>query len=301
MVQNKKKMVGAAVLFSALALTSCGNDAEDVQAPETASSSVATAPTAETPAGGENLPGAMVGNTQRTWPDPAGMFDDSAHANPGTWSVDFFHQRPVWTPINHDGDLPARDSLVEGGFDSCGTGEVTLTGKTTQQYVNARYLVVNDQAGPSRLDNGVPAGFAHSPQGAVVVALNALAYGMGGQGDGVGEEVDRAWWSTHKTLQEDREFRGLNKPDYNHTDVRAMLSPGPGYYHVRECSESVVVVEVGDDFTKIGGDASSTTIPVFWRDGDWVPDLSGQAGVTFDKGGTFDPESPAPLKKVNYQ
>ncbi|WP_115686501.1 hypothetical protein [Corynebacterium senegalense] len=299
MMTVRKKMVsGAAVLVPALVLAACGDSSEDNPAPAPSSEQNSSAAQSSS---GENLPGAMVGNNQRTWPDPSGMFDDSAHATPGAWSVDHFHQRPVWTPVNHDGDLPARDSLIEGGFDSCGNGEVALTGKTTQQYVNARYLVVNDQAGPSRLDNGVPAGFAHSPQGAILLALNAWSYGLAGQGDGVGEEIDREWWSTYRTLQEDRDFRGLNRPDYDHTDERAETLPGASYYHVKECSENVVVVEVGDDFTKAGEGTLATTIPVYWRDGDWVPDLSGQAGAVFDKAGTFDPASPAPLKEVKYQ
>ena len=133
-----------------------------------------------------------------------------------------------------------------------------------------------------------------------MLAINAAGYGIGGQGDGVGEEIDAAWWSTYETLQEDREFRGLNKPDYDHTRHRPQSMPAPGFYDVVSCSENVVVVEVGLDFTAAGQPAMKTTIPVYWRDGDWVPDLSGQAGVTFDKGGTFDPDNPGPLKKVQY-
>ena len=66
---------------------------------------------------GENYPGAMLGNTQRTWPDPLrGFYDDTPHATPGTYSVDWVWQRPVWTPVNHDGDFPSDTSA--GGVGS---------------------------------------------------------------------------------------------------------------------------------------------------------------------------------------
>jgi len=296
----RKIGLGASIAAAALIITACGNDPEVAETPgqdTTVSSPAPATPGAET----DNVPGAMVGNDQRTWPDPDGMFDDSAHAEPGTWSVDFAHQRPVWTPKNHDGDLPSKGDLVDGGFEKCSSGDVTLEGTTQQQYVNARYLAVNDEAGPSRMEDGVPAGFAHSPQGAIMVAINSMGYGVGGQGDGIGEEIDAAWWSTYDTLQEDREFRGLNKEDYDHTKHRAQTLPAVGYYNVQQCSENVVVVEIGHDFTQSGDEAMKVTIPIYWRNGDWVPDLSGQAGVTFDKTDTFDPADPSPLKEVIYK
>lgn len=292
--------VVAAVLFAIVAVVAVTRSDDGRDTNQVVTSSMAP-PSDAAASSGTNYPGAMVGNTQRTWPDPDGQIDDSVHATPGTWSVDLLFQRPVWTPINHDGDLPKESALVNGGFEQCSAGQAVLSGDTTQQYVNARYLIVNSEAGPTRMIDGVPAGFAHSPQGAITFALNLMSYGIAGQGDGIGEEIDTAWWSTYETLQKDREFRGLNKPDYDHTKNRAELVPGPGFYAVTQCTENVVVVEIGLDYTDVGSDALKTTIPLFWRDGDWIPDLTGQAGVTFDRGGTFDPASPGELKEVNYQ
>lgn len=297
---NWKKALVVGAVIPTMVFSGCGTNTQEPESSQQADTS--TAPPSESVENSrDNHPGAMVGNEQRTWPDPDGMFDDSAHAEPGTWSVDFYHQRPVWTPDNHDGDLPEAETLVDGGFEQCQSSDVLLAGVTTQQYVNARYLAVNDQAGPSRMEDGVPAGFAHSPQGAVMLAINAMAYGIAGLGDGVGEEIDAAWWSTYQTLLDDREFRGLNDPDYDHSRLRPQTLPAVGYYNVTQCSEDVVVVEVGHDFTKSGDEAIKATIPVYWRDGNWIPDLSGQAGVLFDKGESFDPGNPAPLKEVQYQ
>lgn len=291
---SRKTLITSAVLTAFVALAACGSDEER---PSSTSEQTTSASPQQS---GENVPGAMVGNTQRTWPDPAKRFDDSSHATPGVWSVDYLHSRPVWTPVNHDGDLPGEKDLSEGGFDKCQSNaeSIVLSGKTTQQYVNGRYLAVNDKAGPSRLVNGVPAGFAHSPQGAIMLAINALGYGLGGQGDGVGEEIDKAWWSGYESLQKDREFEGLNKPDFDHSKRRARMVPPAGFYNVKQCSENVVVVSLGTDFKK--GGATGATIPLYWRNNDWVPDLSGSAGKTFDQDEKFDPKNPAPLKKVEF-
>lgn len=296
-----KKTLISVLATTTVVCTACSHDNSTDSVPADQTVPAVTTAAAASGASGENLPGAMVGNTQRSWPDDVHFFDDSVHATPGTWSVDYLYQRPVWTPVNHDGDYPKYEDLTQGGFENCSGSTAVLTGKTTQQYINARYLAVNDQAGPTRLDNGVPAGFAHSPQGAIMLAINALSYGGPAQGDGVGEEIDKAWWSTYRTAQEERESKGLNKPTYDHTQDRAQAVPPPGFYHVTQCSENVVVVELGDDFSSGNIDSKVTTIPVYWRNGDWVPDLSGAAGDRADNQGTFDPTNPAPLHEVRYQ
>jgi len=283
----------ATALTAALTLAGCGKD-EEPQAQDAPNTDVSSTANGEEK---ELTPGARIGVDQRTWPDPYGVYDDSAHAVPGEWSVDNLYQRPVWTPVDFEGDLPPKRDLVEGGFEQCDAGDVALGGETQQQYVYGRYLAVNDQAGPSRLENGVPAGFAHSPQGAVLFALNALAYGFPNAGDEVGDAVDTKWWSTYEPLQEEK----AGYTDYDRSQIRAKMVPPPSFYNVAECSESVVVVEVGMDFTLSGDGTVSTTLPLYWRNGEWVPDLTGAAGKRFDKGGTFDPENPAPLKAVRYE
>lgn len=250
---------------------------DDPVAQQPAESST-TAPT--TPE--KNFPGAMVGNKQRTWPDPEQRFDDSPHAKPGTYSADWMKQQPVWTPRNHDGDLPKKDSLKEG-MNKCSKGEVNLEGKTQQQYVNARYLVVNDQAGPSRLDKGVPRGYAHSPQGAGVAAMNLFSYGIYAQGDGIGEQIDKELWSTSKKAQEDRKFFRLDSFDEEaRQESRAQLQAGADSFNIKTCSPDLVVVEVAFKTPEISGSVQKPEdnvfrVPMFWRDGDWKPDFSGSA------------------------
>ena len=235
---------------------------------------------------------------QRTWPDPAGLYDDSAHAVPGQWSVDYLYQRPVWTPHNFEGDLPNTRDLVDGGFDACKTGEVTLDGETHQQYVYGRYLPVNSQSGPSRMENGVPAGYAHSPQGAVLFALALMSYGKPDAGDEVGFAIDDAWWSTYQPLQDEQSGYASRE---GLPSARAVMLPPPSFYRVVDCSESVVVVEVGIDFSASGDGAFATALPLYWRDGDWELDLTGPAGKRFDSPGSFNPENAEPLKAVRYE
>ena len=223
---------------------------------------------------GENYPGAMLGNTQRTWPDPAGLFDDSRHATPGTYSVDPFFQRPVWTPINHDGDFPS--STSDGGWDQCkDPGAISLAGKTQQQYVNARYLIVNDQAGPTRLERGVPRGYAHSPQGAVVAAMNLGAYGVMRQGDEVGEEIDKELWQSLASYQEAHARRKVEWTKERMQESRAGVVPAITHYRIQTCSEQAMVVDVSVFFPKLKDQQEAIRMPLFWRDGDWQPDFTG--------------------------
>lgn len=255
--------------------------------------------TQQAPPSGENYPGAMVGNTQRTWPDS--KFDDSPHATPGTYSADWMKQRPVWTPRNHDGDLPKKESLKQG-MDRCDKGEISLEGKTQQQYVNARYLVVNDQAGPSRLDKGVPRGYAHSPQGAVVAAMNLFGYGIYAQGDGVGEEIDKELWGTSQKVQEERKFLRLDSFDEEaRQESRALLQAGADSFNIKTCSPDLVVVEVAFKTPELPGEVRGPEdmvgrVPMFWRDGDWQPDFSGSA----DKQMTVHGADLATFTEVKY-
>ena len=305
MTKVNRNLVITVVVLAVVALVAAGviifrgqNKGDDPVAQQPTESSTAPTPEKE-----KNLPGAMVGNKQRTWPDPRHRFDDSAHAQPGTYSADWMKQQPVWTPRNHDGDLPKKDSLKEG-MEKCSKGEVNLAGKTQQQYVNARYLVVNDQAGPSRLEKGVPRGYARSPQGAVVAAMNLFGYGQFAQGDEVGQEVDRALWKSSASAQQERQFQKLDsQSQWGLENSRALLYPGADRYTVKTCSSDLVVVEVGftePEQTKANPDSEGDLayrVPMFWRNGDWQPDFSGSA----DKLMNVDKPDLSSFKKVVYQ
>lgn len=267
------------------------DQAEDTtQTPHTSESAEAEADS------GENLPGAAVGNTQRTWPGFSEMDDDSAHAKPGTHSVSSVLQRPVWTPKNHDGDFPSRDSLVES-MDACKDPEaIELTGKTQQQYVNARYLAVNSEAGPTKSVRGVPRGYAHSPQGAVMSAMNAFTYGQPGAGDEIGFEAENQLWSSSKDAMEVQDRRAK---DFDNETARAELWEPPSGFRIKSCGDDVVVVEVvvGDRGLEDQVDSVVMRLPMVWKDGDWVPDMSGSA----EKQMIQPSETVENFTKVRYQ
>ena len=260
-----------------VALVVRGGD-EDTQ--DTAQEPPATGSTTEQPPSpeddeGENLPGAAVGNKQRTWPFFEDM-DDSAHATPGKTSASWMHQRPVWTPINHDGDFPKKSDLKNSMAQCDKPDSITLDGKTQQQYVNARYLVVNDQAGPTKSVRGVPRGYAHTPQGAIVSAINTVTYGFPDAGDEVGYEAEKQLWATSKSAKEMQDER---REPFNNERARAELTEPADGFKVRTCSDDLVVVEVvmaGID--NQAGEAPETVVarvPMAWSDGDWIPDFSG--------------------------
>lgn len=154
---------------------------------------------------------------------------------------------------------------------------ITLDGKTQQQYVNARYLVVNDEAGPTKSVRGVPRGYAHSPQGAVVSAINTMAYGAPSMGDEVGYEAEKQLWATSKDVQKD--MRDRRQPFDNKINRAELWEPADGF-KVRTCSDNLVVVKIvteGIDDLPNGDSVENTVlrVPMAWREGDWVPDFSG--------------------------
>lgn len=208
--------------------------------------------------------GARHDTDRRTWPEVWGtLIDDSQYATPGKYSVDFLYSRPVFTPFNHDGDLPPAKDMVTAP-DACSPEPVTLTGKTQQQYVNARFLTVNSVAGPTTMIDDVPGGYAHSPQGAIVAALNQMSYGRHHVGDEVGDAIDKKLWSTSNEVQNDPHF-AVGGP-----------MPGPWGYKILTCSPNIMIVDVG--FKTLDPERIpdfATRVTLVWQDNDWAPDFSG--------------------------
>lgn len=292
----------AVAVIVALVVRGGDEDTQDTaQEPPAAESTTEQAPSQEADEG-ENLPGAAVGNKQRTWPSFGDKYDDSAHATPGQTSASWWKQRPVWTPNNHDGDFPKKADLKESMKQCDKPDSITLDGKTQQQYVNARYLVVNDQAGPTKSVRGVPRGYARSPQGAIVSAINTVGYGMfsmKGVADEIGYEAEKQLWSSSKGVMEEQ---GKRKKAFDNKNSRAeLLEPADGFI-VRTCSEDLVVVElILDGFEEATGgrseDMTVLRVPMAWRDGDWIPDLSGTGESQFFQ----DTPSKVDFTQVDYR
>ncbi|AKK10558.1 hypothetical protein [Corynebacterium uterequi] len=154
-------------------------------------------------------------------------------------------------------------------------------GTTQLQYVKARYLSVNSEAGPSSMKRAVPRGYAHSPQGAIMAAINQMTYAMYAQGDEVGEEIDKTLWANVPMAQEDREFLGLNERGAVDT-ARAQTLPGASGYRVVSCAKDLVVVELAFSYDPSGMAAPIDVfrLPMVWRKGDWWADLAGANSET---------------------
>ena len=246
----------------------------------------------QTPPTDEERPyGAMVDDDRRTWPNPYLDIDDSQHATVGQYSQEMFGVRPVWTPNNPLGDLPKKDQLVNEMGD-CSNEGFNLPGKTQIQYVKARYLVVNDVAGPTSMKDAVPTGYAHSLAGAVIAAANQMGYGIPGERDEVGLNVMKQLWATSKEAQRD-EPKNVSKEEQEIS--RPNLVPAVSKFKVISCSENAVVVNVAISPER---DAMVFQVPLFWRDGDWKPDFSGTA-----EDRVFQPVPPTfdEYQDVNYQ
>ncbi|MEH0146240.1 hypothetical protein V6D40_00970 [Corynebacterium sp. Q4381] len=237
--------------------------------------------------------GALVGNRQRSWP---GGVDDSVHAKPGEYAPDVFLGRPAWTPIEHDGDLPDASALRPG---SCGDFD-GLKGTTQQQYVNARYMVVNDQAGPTKTVRAIPRGYAHSPAGAVLAAINTATFHPN-SGDEVAAESYEQLSKTSALAATLRDEGGFNDPA-GYPSHRFLTMPAPVAYRVVECDTDYVVVEVAVFFSADQLDKDEDLlvgrVPVRWSDGDWVGDFSGAANDEIYQHGRRDIEGFSDLDYV---
>lgn len=265
-------VVIVAIITATLSLNGKGNDETTSPSGETASS-----PSQEqsVPSNGENTPGARIGNTQRSWPETSGKVNDSAHEEVGKYSVDPLG-RPVWTPIEHDGDLPTSDQLEKSTAPAaCETKTPALEGKTQIQYANARYLVVNEKYGPSKVDRGVPQGYSRNQMGAVIAAMNQMVYGIYAQGDEIGYELDKELWSTSETAQDEREFLNLDEHAPRST-ARAQMIPAVSGFRIVRCSDSVVTVEIAIESAE-SEPIVVTRMPMVWKDGDWEADFRGAA------------------------
>lgn len=248
-----------------------GEDRETTTEPSTTVSERVEAPMNE---------GAVVGNNQRSWPDKSGLFDDGAHATPGEYAPDMFFSRPVWTPMNHDGDFPSGTDLKERGCE----GTNGLHGRTQQQYVNARYMVVNTEAGPTRVERAIPRGYAHSPQGAAVAAMNALSFLPDGHDEVAKESFDQLW-SSSEGARQSREFLGQGDPKH-FANSRYRTVPVASGYGIVTCTKDLVVVDVAVPTIPENGAEEQYVVarlPMKWRDGDWTPDLSGHADGQIDQ------------------
>src|SRR5699024_9117425 len=143
-----------------------------------------------------------------------------------------------------------------------------------------------------------PRGYAHTPQGAIVSAINTVTYGLPDVGDEVGYEAEKQLWATSKDVQ--KGMRDRREP-FNNERARAELTEPADGFKVRTCSDDLVVVEVvmaGID--NQAGEAPETAVarvPMVWTDGDWLPDFSGTGEDQF-----LQPPRPlSEFTKVDYR
>lgn len=218
-------------------------------------------------------PGAAIDGNQRSWPDVIDGDIDSQFATPGQYATEPLYARRVFTPRDPLGDLPAADALVESA-DSCDNTD--LAGTTQLQYVKARFLVVNSEAGPSRMERAVPRGYAHSPQGAIVAAINQMGYGLPAQGDEVGEEIDKELWADSAQVAQERADKNLDTQGASRL-ARADTMPGATGYKVISCGSDLMVVDVvyGEPADGRPETAMSARMSLRWSNDDWVVDLAG--------------------------
>ena len=281
---NRNLIIGAVVAVVVIiglvvGLTMSGGDqTNENSAPET--DTTATNPPSESGSEGEGakydeiMPGAYLGNDQRHWPRENPYFiDDAEWGDPGSYHTDFFG-RPLWVPRNHNGDLPEK-SQKKDAPGQC--NDVELKGKTQQQYVNGRFMAVNEFAGPFAFDysGAFPEQYAHSPAGAIIAAFNAWSYGWENSDDVGVISAYHLWDSPAMDELAKKEFD-------NYADIQTHEVP-VGYKLV-SCSEDIVVVELQTNSFEGERDTTGTVrLPMVWKKNMWVATLSASDEKTYVK------------------
>ena len=238
----------------------------------------------------QDTPGATLGNKQRHWPRSWIDIDDSGWGTPGQYATDYLG-RPLWIPVNHDGDYPS----VEKKKDRPGQcDDIKLEGTTQQQYANGRFLAVNEFAGPFEANKfSIPTNYAHSPEGAIMAAINAISFGNGNNDDVGVVAADQLWDSEEM----DRIVaQAAADGSDNFADI-ATNEASPSY-SVLSCTHDVVTVELTAPRVNKGAPTGIWQLPMIWRNGTWVAVIGPAAKDRLYRGNVTDTNG---FTEVAYQ
>ena len=223
----------------------------------------------------QDTPGATLGNKQRHWPRSWIDIDDSGWGTPGQYATDYLG-RPLWIPVNHDGDYPS----VEKKKDRPGQcDDIKLEGATQQQYANGRF--------------SIPTNYAHSPEGAIMAAINAISFGNGNNDDVGVVAADQLWDSEEM----DRIVaQAAADGSDNFADI-ATNEASPSY-SVLSCTHDVVTVELTAPRVNKGAPTGIWQLPMIWRNGTWVAVIGPAAKDRLYRGNVTDTNG---FTEVTYQ
>lgn len=203
------------------------------------------------PRGVDEPPGDSTAPTERTFPDPPPI------APPTT---DLFGNR-LEMPNDEAGVPLSQDPATRPDPNRLDYLTAAPARIQWQRGWNGAALPISGSDGPTRVDEGIATGFAHTPQGAAMAAIDALARVLAAP-EGIWQRVvaDRYYGASPALIDRFGASRARTPDVARYVVVPDGIRVAPGY------REDLAVVQVASRSTD--GYAISTW-PMVWIDGDW--------------------------------
>ncbi|MDD7586037.1 MAG: hypothetical protein SPK00_01675 [Corynebacterium glucuronolyticum] len=168
---------------------------------------------------------------------------------------------PVYLPDNEDGDVLTKE-LAASEMETCDPMvNPRVPEETRVEKVHGRYLLFTVKDGPSKIEDGLPVGYSHTPAGAATALYNASAVLTPVNADGSPDSTSQA--AANKLYEP--KLGDLPSGD----QVYSLKDAGfPFYFRVLGCNSEVVTVEYGVGY-RSGEVVATIRSQAVWRDGDW--------------------------------
>lgn len=184
-------------------------------------------------------------------------------AQKGSWTATA-QGVPVYLPDNEDGEV-LTEELAASEMKACDpmSNPRAPEGNRVEQ-VHDRYLVFSTTDGPSRIEDGVPVGYAHTPAGAMVAYYNASAAIAPIHEDGSHDPLSKKAWNRLIEPGLDLDSIPVSKGIYSRDEAAF-----PFFFRVVGCNDETVTVEFANAYFAGGEPIAAVRAQMVWIDDDW--------------------------------
>ena len=173
---------------------------------------------------------------------------------------------PVFIPENEDGEILTKD-LASSEMETCDPMVNPRAPEETQiQQIHSRLILFTTTDGPSRIEDGLPVGYSHTPAGAATAFYNAsVVVNPVNSPEG---ETSISQEAAKKLFSPQIEPLRVEDSEYS-LDGAAF----PVRVRVLACNKETVTIEVVNSFSPAGAPIVANRVQMVWRDNDWKVNL----------------------------
>lgn len=200
----------------------------------------------------------------------------NSDANEGTVTADALGREVIETSAASG--TPLDQTGQPGSFASVDEGVPPPAGYALQRLPSGVTVAVSESDGPNQIDGGAMTGYAHSPQGAGLVAINYTGFGMS-----MSQATKDFMVSVAPAAERDAAEGARGYGAEAEAKMRDYIADGyaaPDRIRFRECSEAFCTVEVGSPSVfELAGEVDAETDPrmhtvtrvsMKWEEDKWV-------------------------------